>query len=223
MILRTLRPEGRRLVTEELATGVVARWDEDTWRPVAEDRERPVELDELDEQIAKVIRGHAPFDPAIDAALAPLLHRALRLTRREAADIGIWRFLTVVHAPHFVRHRWEYKSWATAKTRYWSPGTRHNSNAFGRLWWIAELTREGDSYDLTARALAKQSVATQTFSRTWSQHRPAVLAFVDLLENAPAEVVEHAARDLGRHLAIVPLERLDHGDLVRIIRSIARV
>lgn len=223
MILGTLRPEGRRLVTEELATGVVARWDEDTWKPLVDDRERRVPLDELDQRIATVIGDHAPFDPAIDAALAPQLHRALRLTRREAADIGIWRFLAVVHAPHFVRHRWEHKSWATAKTRFWSPGTRHNSNAFGRLWWIAELTREGESYALTARALAKQSIATQIFARTWSQHRPAVLAFVDVLENAPGDLVEQVARDLNRHLAIVPLERLDHDELVRIIRAIARI
>lgn len=220
-MLRTLRREGRRLVTEELASGAVSRWDEDTWRPLTDEREQPISLDELDEHLARVMRDHEPFDPAIDAALAPRLHQALPLSRRDAADLGVWRFLAVAHAPELVRHRWEHRSWAVARTRFWAGGTRHTANAFGRLWWIAELTRQADSYELTTRVLGKPSLATVVFARTWSQHRPAVEAFVDVVRDESVELAERVAFELGRHLAVVPLERLDHAELVRIVRAVA--
>jgi hypothetical protein len=222
MKLRVLAPEGRRLVTEELVAGTRERWAEDAWRPYVAEHARVIPLEALDAHLERVMREHAAHDPALDAALAPLLHRSLGLARREAAEPGLWRYLAVVHAPQLVGHRWEYLSWASASARFWSVGTRHTSNAFGRLWWIAELTRDGASYDLTTRALNKPSLATQVFARSWSQHRPAVHAFLDVLETAPAETIERTARGLSRHLAIVPLERLEYADLERVVRALSR-
>nr|MDQ3037033.1 hypothetical protein [Myxococcota bacterium] len=46
-------------------------------------------------------------------------------------------------------------------------------------------------------------------------------AFVDVLGDSPADLVERAARELSRHLAIVPLECLDERELARIIRVVA--
>lgn len=221
MKLGILQPVGRRLVTEEFVSGNRARWTEDVWRPFVAEPERSVELEALDGHIGQVVRNYPAHDPAIDAVFAPHLHAALQLSRREAAEPGLWRYLAVIHAPQFVRHRWEYLSWATASTRFWSLGTRHTSNAFARLWWIAELTRDGESYELTTRVLSKPSFATQIFVRSWSQHTPAVRAFLDVLGAAPAEVIERTARELSRHLAIVPLERLDYGELQRIVRALA--
>ncbi len=220
MKVRILHPDGRRLVNEELVSGSRKRWTEDAWRPFVAEHERTIDLAALDSHIARVLGEYPAHDPSMDATFAPLLHSALRLSRREAAEPGLWRYLAVVHAPQFVRHRWEYLSWATASTRFWAPGTRHTSNAFARLWWIAELTREDDSYALTTRVLGKPSLTTQIFVRSWSQHRPAVQAFLDVLEGEPAEVVERTARELSRHLAIVPLERLDYGELKKIVRAV---
>ena len=100
------------------------------------------------------------------------------------------------------------------RARFWSSGTRHTSNMLGRLWWIAELTRDGSSYELTERVLSKQSLATPIFVRSWSQHRPAVEGFVDTLHDAPSEDIEHAARMLSRYLATTPLEGLSRNDVV---------
>lgn len=81
-----------------------------------------------------VIATTVPFDAAaIDAALACALHRALPLSRRLAADWGLWRYLAVVHRPDIVRHRWELRSWTTMRDRFWRGGTRPGSNVFGRL------------------------------------------------------------------------------------------
>ena len=70
------------------------------------------------------------------------------------------------------------------------------------------------TYELTERVLRKQSLAIQIFVRSWSQHRPAVAAFVDTMHDAPAEDIEHAARVLSRYLATTPLEGLTSEDVV---------
>jgi hypothetical protein len=220
MKLRSLQPEGIRLVTPELAAGTLPRWPEPAWRPVVSDLpgDRPsLPLEHLDAVIDELIATLPAYDAAIDAWLAPRLHAALPLTRRAAADPGVFRFLSVIHRPDVIRHRWANVSWANMRSRFWSIGTRHTSNALARLWWIAELTRDGDSYALTERVLAKQSLAIQVFVRSWSQHRPAVEAFVDTLHDAPAEDIEHAARMLSRHLATTPLEGLSSAEIVAVL------
>jgi hypothetical protein len=220
--LRALEPEGRRLVTQELASGAVTRWPESEWRPLTADCERALDLDAFDAVIDRAIATYEPYDAGHDPWLAPRLHEALPLTRREAAAPGVWRFLAVVHRPDLVRHRWENLSWATTKTRFWSTGTRHTSNAFARLWWIAEITRAGASYALTEKVLVSPRLATQVFVRTWSQHRPAVAGFVEAMEDAAADEIERATREFSRHLAVVPLEGLDADDVAGIVATIRR-
>jgi hypothetical protein len=217
MKLLSLEPEGIRLVTPELAAGTLVRWPEPAWRPVVADlpADQPsVALARLDRVLDELIATLPAYDTAIDAWLAPRLHMALPLSRRAASNPGVFRFLSVVHRPDVIRHRWANVSWATMRSRFWSIGTRHTSNMLARLWWIAELTRDGSSYALTERVLTKQSLAIQIFVRSWSQHRPAVEAFVDTLHDAPSEDIEHAARMLSRYLATTPLEGLGREDIV---------
>jgi hypothetical protein len=107
------------------------------------------------------------------------------------------------------------------RTRFWSPGTRPDSNAYFRLWWIAELTRDGTSYALTDRVLAKQPLATQLFVRSFSQMRSAVEAFVDVLGDASAPEIERVARELSATLGVVVLEALDVDELRRVIATLA--
>ena len=156
MKLRSLEPSGYRLVTPELASGKIDRWSEDAWRPFISDAARPIELDPFEAVVDEAIEKFAPRTSDIDAWLAARIHRALPLTRREASNAGVWRYLAVVRRPDFIRHRWEMSSWTTTRPRYWSVGLRHTSIAFARLWWIAELTRDGESYELTKRVLARQ-------------------------------------------------------------------
>ncbi|MBX3270388.1 MAG: hypothetical protein KF729_09020 [Sandaracinaceae bacterium] len=222
MTLRSLHPEGRRLVTPELADGRVERWSEQAWLPLTRELDRAIPLDAFDAAVDGALVEHPAHAPALDAWLAPRLHASLPLTRREAADPGIWRFLAVVRRPELARHRWENVSWAVTKQRYWSFGTRHTANVFARLYWVAELTREGASYALTERVLGRPALATPLFARGWSQHRPAVEAFVDVLGEAPGEDVERAAKLLSRHLALVPLELLDADELRTLLRRFAR-
>src|SRR5262249_43328356 len=110
-VLARLKPEAARLVTQALASGEIDRLPPDTCAPFIEPIGRTVPLDALDAYVDRLISTAARHDSAMDEGAGPALHRALPLTRREAADPGIWRFLAVVHRPDFVRHRWENKSW----------------------------------------------------------------------------------------------------------------
>lgn len=222
MILRRLTNEGRRLVTPELASGERERWPEDVYLPLVLEAARPHSLDRLDRIVDDARHRFAPFDTALDPWAAPRLHAALPLTRREAADPALWRYLAVVHRPDFVRHRWENRSWTAMAGRFWRPGTRSESNAFARLWWIAELTRDGGDYTLTERVLRRQPLASSVFKRGLSSHRPVVSALVDALENAPAESVETTVVGVHKAAATVVVEAMAPESLRELVRRAMR-
>jgi uncharacterized protein DUF6339 len=217
--LQRLSAEARSLVVRELATGALLRHDPSAYDRFLDDAAVSVDLSELDEKLDGIIATTRRYDASIDRVAAPAIHRTLPLTRREAANPGVWRFLAVAHRPDFVRHRWEARSWAAMQTRFWSPGTRPDSNAFYRLWWIAELTSDGGSYELTERLFARQPVANELFKRGFSRVRSAVEAFVDEMDEAPSDEVERVARELNGALGTLVLEALGVDDLRRLVRA----
>jgi Family of unknown function (DUF6339) len=219
MKLLRLSPEARSLVTRELASGALLRHDASAYDGFLEDPGVAIDIAELDGVLDELIATTTRHDAAIDRLAAPAIHRALPLPRREAANPGVWRFLAVAHRPDFVRHRWEARSWATMRTRFWSPGTRPDSNAFYRLWWIAELTRNGASYDLTERVLARQHLATQIFVRGFSEVRSAVEAFVDGMDDAASGDVERVARELNGALSTLVLEVIGDDAVRALVRA----
>lgn len=220
MKLHRLAPEAHCLVTEALARGELDRHPPAAYERFLDESAEPVELDELDEALDEVIANAPRHDPVIERRAAPLVHRALRLSRREAAQAGVWRFLAVVHRPDFVRHRWEVAAWATTRTRYWSLGTRHDSNVFSRLWWIAELTRDGGDYALTERAFGRQAIAIQIFIRRYSWSRAAVAALLDELDDASPRVIERVTRDLVGALGTLVLEAIEPSRLRDLVREL---
>lgn len=222
MILRVLHPDGRRLVVPELATGERERWEEDAYAGLLREHPSTVGLDAFDDAIDRVMRDGAAHDPGLDAEAAPAVHRALAISRRDAADPGIFRYLAVVHRPDFVRFRWEYRSWPTMRSRFWRPGTRPDSNVFARLWWIAELSRDGDDYETTRRLLTRQPLANNLFVRDLAAYAPLVRAYTSVLEDAPAWVIEGCVRVLQRRLSTVVLESLDAASLEAQLRDIRR-
>ena len=220
-LLLKLKAEGQRLVTPELASGQVSAWEEITWAELCDPFARELRLDGFHAAIDEACARHERFDPGIDAWLASRLHAALPLSRREAADLGVWRWLAAVARPDFVRHRWENSGWTQMRSRFLRAGTRPDSNAIGRLWWIAELCREGNDYSLVERVLRRQTLATAVFIRSLSFYRPAVAACVEVLEEAPAEQIERALLELNRWLSVRVLEGLSQAELTDALRSLA--
>ncbi|MFK0099296.1 DUF6339 family protein [Streptomyces sp. NPDC091040] len=121
---------------------------------------------------------------AADAWLAPRLHATLRLTRREAADRRLWNYLALGVAPDYVvwRHTTEPRKGEVPKvapTRF--RGAAY-TQAFARLWWAAELFRNGSDYGPVAKVCAHQDMLNTALRLAAIDHRPTAQALVNLID-----------------------------------------
>lgn len=115
--------------------------------------------------------------------MAPRLHATLRLTRREAADRRLWNYLALGVAPDYVvwRHTTEPGKGEAPKVtakRFRGPA---DSQAFARLWWAAELYRNGSDYGPVVTACGQQEMLNTALRLSVIDHRPTAQALVDLM------------------------------------------
>jgi hypothetical protein len=147
------------------------------------DYHRTVELGPLTRLIDEAqARFSASAAEQSDGWLAPRVHATLRLTRFEAADPRLWDYLAIVAFPEYVRWRW---GTPTAKARFAGSET---TQALARLWWGAELTRNGEDYTPVASAFEVQDIPNTWFRLDAFHHRPAALAalrVIQLLDEEP--------------------------------------
>ncbi|MEU0333136.1 DUF6339 family protein [Streptomyces sp. NPDC006193] len=121
-----------------------------------------------------------------DAWLAPRLHATLRLTRREAADKRLWTHLALAVAPDYVA--WRHLSEPTAARperrisaeRFQGPADRQ---CFSRLWWAAELFRNGPDYEPVEVACGNQDLVHTVLRKDLIDHRPTAQALVRLVQS----------------------------------------
>ena len=225
--LKRLLPSAARLLTPEFTRGETTYTSaecEDLLEPHAQ----ALPLKELDAVCNAAMAKFAPGDLAADAFLAEGIHRALPLTRRDAADPGVFRYLAVVRYPELVRHRWEFRSYSGMRSHFWAPGMRILSNVFSRWWWGAELTREttehGEDYSLTRRIFARSALTTPIFNRaSLASYRPAIAAIADELEDTPGLLAELVIKNLGKMLSVRVLESLSDDELRRVVRDALRL
>ncbi|MEU5463957.1 DUF6339 family protein [Streptomyces althioticus] len=114
-----------------------------------------------------------------DAWLAPRLHATLRLTRREAAEKRLWNHLALAVAPDYVV--WRHLSKASGRVageRFSGSGDRQ---CFSRLWWAAELFRDGPDYKPVEVACSNQDLIHSVLKKDLIDHRPTAQALVRLL------------------------------------------
>ncbi|MCX4969585.1 DUF6339 family protein [Streptomyces sp. NBC_00654] len=156
---------------------------------------------------------------AADAWLAPRLHATLRLSRREAADRRFWNYLALGVAPDYVvwRHTSEPKKdelpRATA-ARFSGPAY---TQAFARLWWAAELFRDGPDYAPVETVCAHQDMLNSALRLDVIDHRPTAQAMARLIErgtvrtgreiNALAAVINASAATLMYDVIAPDIER----------------
>ncbi|MDI6520811.1 DUF6339 family protein [Streptomyces coelicoflavus] len=114
-----------------------------------------------------------------DAWLAPRLHAILRLTREEAADSALWNYVALGVAPDFVVWRHFSENKKSVNTRYFK-GPYHKQ-AFARLWWSAELFRNGSDYEPVEVACGNQDMLNTVLRLDVIDHRPTAQALVRML------------------------------------------
>ena len=204
--LGTLDHNASRLITEGFRVDAERPSFDDYEAPL--DLGRPIDLDGVRLLIDETMRRfRTDQTTAADVWLAPRLHHALRLTPREAANRNLWRWIGVVFAADYVRWRFgspdatsENPKGAATKERFDGPDYKH---ALGRLWWMAELFRDGPDYRPVEGALKNQDIPNNLFRLDVAHHRPAAQAALKVLDgrtgreaNALAKAVNAAATTL---------------------------
>lgn len=219
--LYRLVPDGRRLVGEAFLRGET-ELDDETVKPFLEPvpHDGDVALGELAVEVDRVVAEFEPYNTAVDGELAPTIHRTLDVSRRVAAEPGLWHWLAIVRFPVFVRHRWQYSSEAAMREKFLGAGSDLYSNALHRLWWIAELTHEGDDYGRTLGVFDNQTVVNKVFDRWFARYEPAVQVLCEELEGRSSSTVDEVTNRFNHVLTNVQLEGMDREDAKRVIREL---
>jgi hypothetical protein len=155
-------------------------------RPV-EDRSARWDATPVRDILDEAIRKFGESRTGADAWLAPRLHATLRMTRAEAAKPHIWNFLALAVAPDYVL--WRHLSAGEAadgmakkvnSARFVGP---HYNQAFARLWWAAEMFRDGADYRPVEIACGNQDMLNTALRLDAVDHKPTALAMARVLQN----------------------------------------
>lgn len=215
MKLQRLTKAGHALVDEQFLSDGTARLNPGPGQ--VEEIETDIELDELRPLIHDALQRFAPGDLRLDAYLGVRLHQHLRLTRRIARDRGAWRYLAAVAFPEYVRHRFTREQGGQwNRTRFLGI---IQQNAFARIWWIAELTRDDADYSLPEQVLAS-SAYDPIFDRAFSWHPPMVRAFVKVMNRLGTNLIETAVQEVNHALSTVAVELLDEAEAERLVKDV---
>lgn len=172
--LKALGSGVRTLLDESFRLGRTPQLDT---QPIDLDFGRDIDIDPVLAILDEGMRRYEHEPDQSDKWLAPRVHATLRLTRRQAADKRIWHYLNIVAKPEFVR--WRFGS-MDADVPSPAPLDRFigedSKNAIGRMWWAAELTRNGADYGETASVLRTSRFYTSWQSLDAMHHRPAAIA-----------------------------------------------
>lgn len=157
-----------------------------------------VPIESFDELFAEVIsradRSHWPKESTSDAWLAPHLHNLLRLTRSQAADRATWEWLAIRVAP-YVQWRWQDRDGVVAEDRWRGP---IHKQALARLWWGAEIFRNGPDYHPVRQAFGNQDLPNSLLHRPIVRCRPLALGLVGALLSNGRPPTSREINDLAR-------------------------
>lgn len=168
---------------------------------------------------------------ALDAPLIEPLHRALPLTRRQAADPNLWQWLCVSEFPDLVWRRWGAGAPLPEMLRdalTSSMGPRFlaraslngiSRNTLARLWWTAE---ELQDYDLARHALSSQDMFQNIFERFFGLYPDAAKACLDRFEGRSEGEIRSASRWLQQCASTTLLEGLTEQEVAAILDEALR-
>jgi hypothetical protein len=144
-----------------------------------------VELEAIRSLLDEAMSRFADQRTGADAWLAPRLHATLRLTRAEASDPELWNFLALLVGLDYVvwRHLGKGKDGAPDNAPEARFSGAHYTQAFARLWWAAELFRDGDDYGPVELACQEQAMLNSALRLEIIDHRPTAQALIGVLRN----------------------------------------
>lgn len=203
-----LLPGARPLLTSAFRLGQSKPDFSDHIRGWNVGRELPLET--VDSLIAEAVRKH-PGDPAgSDRWLAPRLHAALRLRRSEAAERGFWAWLAVDRHDDYVRWRFPGNTEHEDIERRGTPVKRFmgrdRDHALARLWWGAELFRDGSDYTPVVKAFQMQDIPNTWLSLNAVHNPAAAQAALRSLPTLSSDGINDLSRALDHVLTTIQLD-----------------
>ena len=112
-------------------------------------------------------------------------------------------WLAVVALPKYVRWRFAGDENGTTLKRFVG---QDRDNALSRLWWGAELTRNGGDYRPTVRAFAMQDIANTRFSIDAFHHPAAVQAALMWNASMSSDDINALSKAFNHYLTTVMLD-----------------
>jgi len=177
------------------------------WKEVSEDTGTGIEIDL---RLLKDLVHHAVENcdrKEVDAWLAPRLHCALPIPRRVAADRYVWMWLAL-ECEEYIRFRFTGKK----GIRAWRINGELLRNGISRLWWGAEMCRNGSTYVDVETVFTRTRTAEFALELMYSWNRPAAIAFARVAEGKDGgerlkdEMLEALSSSLRVQLSLRALE-----------------
>lgn len=144
----------------------------------------------------------------MDGWLAPRLHATIRIPRRLAAESTFWTWLAVHYLHGYMAKRWSDSHGTPSKVWRYTGGWLRNG--VSRLWWGAELTRNGASYENVPIVFLRTRTAQWALELRYSYYRPATIAFVRIAENEQDRMNDDQMKELSKRAnAMLTLQSLE--------------
>lgn len=219
------------LVTDEFLMKDVT-YPESRLEEFRTETEYEADLDSLGQVLDWVMDDRSPFDAGdsdIDAAVAPAVRKFVDVPPRAAGDSRIWHYLAVGWRPDYVRYRWPWEGHSrtlrSMREKFEVSTKDLYTPAFGRLWFMAEFTRDGDDYTPTEEILRRQYAANRLFDRT-DMRQPEVVGAIakvatELEDEAfidNGEAFEKTAKAVSHELSTVSVESIGVDAVAKIVK-----
>lgn len=226
--LYRLSTDASILVTEDLMSEEDFFYSEDQLAEYRTDTGFTANLSELGRVINFVVGSESDFeagDEDIDAAVAPAIREFVDIPLREAGDPRIWHYLAVGWRPDFVRFRWPRDGPNRTKNsmaeKFLGSTQDLYTNAFSRLWFMAEFSRDGDDYTETEEILKSAYKSNRIFDRMdLRRQRTGRELTVIANRESDDDVVEDTAKAVSHQWSVTSEEHLSDRHLEAIVTEI---
>lgn len=174
-----------------------------------------VPLDSFHSAVSACVAQFEEDPPAGDGTLSVEMHRALSLPRTLGMDTGVWHFLACVARTDYVWYRWGTGG-KVSRERFLGSIKR---NSFARLWWCAEVMRDGNDYTGVSACFEQQDLYEAVFGRTFSKFPLAARLLVERLSSLERGVVREVAKDFNLMLSTFVLEDMSEDQIRSLLEE----
>ena len=173
---------------------------------------RAIDLTALDDALRPFLGKD--LHPGDDAAMAIVTRAALPLSPREAADRNLWWWLCLRRYPTIVQRRWVGIGEASSAMTSARMFGQVNRNAFARLWWGAELTKDLPRPDhYTSLLFKNQDLFEAVIGRSLGRYPLALAVILDELAGLKGKDAREIVRDFRFLLSTLVLEAMSTNEV----------